>query len=135
MARPIKAFEEFPIVKEAYTQVREHLDTMIQAGNRPELGAIDPPLWHYIHSCVPDQFSLPPLGKAASAIGPRCKEMVIPLLVSGQLDPCAFATVIRDSTRFSQFIETWISRKVGSRVIAKKRVNRDRPEDNGQAAA
>lgn len=44
MAAPVKAFREFHIVKEAYTQVRDHLDHIIKIENCPELGAIDPPL-------------------------------------------------------------------------------------------
>lgn len=125
MAAPVQSFKEFPIVKEAYTQVREHLDHMIKVENRPELGAIDPPLWNYIHSCVPISLGLDSLGNASTDIGPRCKKMVTPLLISGQLDPELYAATIRDKSRLRLFVENWIARKPSSRVIAKKRAIRN----------
>ena len=121
MARPVSAFREFPVVKQAYTHIRERLKTMIRNANRPELGAIDPPLWHYIHSCVPAHFVLPELGKAATGIGLRCKEMVMPLLVSGQISSQDYAARIMDSVRFEEFIRHWIGRELGSRPLGKQR--------------
>lgn len=135
MAAPVKAFREFPVVKEAYTQVRDRLKSITAEQNRPELGAIDPPLWLYIRSCVPEAFSLPALGHAASGIGPRCKEMVIPLLTSGQLDPEVYAATICDTARLDRFLEKWIARKLGGRGIEKTRNIRHKLEDDGQAAA
>ena len=116
MARPISAFREFPIVKQAYTHVRNHLDIMIRSQNHPGLGAIDPPLWHYMHSCVPEQHALPDLGKNAVAIGARCQEMVKPILFSGQLTPQNYAARIMDSERFDRFIDKWIARELGNRA-------------------
>lgn len=121
MAAPIKAFREFPAVKQAYTHIRGRLDTMIRTENRPELGAIDLPLWNYIHSCVPERFSIPTLGNAGTAIGPRCTEMVIPLLTSGQLPPQDYADRIMDSGRFEQFIHGWTTRELGGRPLGRKR--------------
>lgn len=135
MAAPVKAFREFPAVKDAYTQVRERLKSITLEKNCPELGLVDVPLWLYLRSCVPEIFCLPALGHAASGIGPRCKEMVMPLLISGQLDPEAFAATIRDTGRLRLFVEHWIARKPGGRVTAKKKILRGKPDDNGQAAA
>ena len=121
MPRPISAFSEYLCVKQAYAHIRECLKNMVQKENRPELGAIDPPLWHYMHSCVPGHFDLPELGKAATAIGPRCTKMIMPLLVSGKLTPHDYAARIMDPYRFQQFIRSWISRDLGSRPLGKKR--------------
>lgn len=59
----------------------------------------------------------------------------MPLLISGQLDPEAFASTIRNTARLRLFVEHWIARKPSSRVIAKKKIHRNKPEDNGEAAA
>jgi hypothetical protein len=135
MAAPVKAFNQFPVVKEAYTEVRDRLKTITAQQNRPELGLVDVPLWNYIHSSVPEVFALPELGHAASGIGPRCEEMVMPLLMSGHLDPEVYAATIRDTARLQRFVEDWIARKPGSRVNVKKKANKKSPEDNSQAAA
>jgi hypothetical protein len=135
MARPVKAFNQFPVVKEAYAHVRDRLKSITAEQNRPELGLVDVPLWLYIHSCVPEAFRLPVLRHAASGIGPRCKKMVMPLLTSAQLDPEVYAATIRDTVRLHLFVEKWISRKPKGRLAEKKKIHRNKPEDNGQAAA
>lgn len=135
MARPVSAFRKFPIVKQAYTHVRERLFTMIRSENHPGLGAIDLPLWNDIHSCVPESFSIPDLGNGGTAIGPRCKKMVIPLLTSGQLSPQDYSCSIMDSSRFEQFIGSWCTRQLGNRAAGKERAQTPPPDSLRDLAA
>jgi hypothetical protein len=121
MSSQVSAFKSFPVVKAAYIDARDRLRSIINERNCPELGLIDVPLWRFVHSCVPDGFPIPPLGKGAARIGMRCQGMILPLLDSGALDPGEYAASIRDPGRLDQFIETWVARDLGNRVIAIKR--------------
>lgn len=59
----------------------------------------------------------------------------MPLLTSGQLDADLYAATICDTARLRLFVESWIARKPGSRVIAKKKIIRHKPEGDDHEAA
>lgn len=124
MARPVSAFQTYPIANDAYADVRTRLNAIIRERSLPELGDINIPLWEFIHSCVPAHLELPPLKRAGTGINLLCREMILHLFDTGALDPVEFATSIRDGSRLDSFITTWLNRDLGNRAIAKKRALR-----------
>lgn len=118
MARPASAFHDFPVVNQAYAEMRTCLKAMIDRQNRPEIGRIVVPAWAYMHACVPEEFALPPLRHEANLVAARCLEMVNPLLQSGTLSPELYASRVSDADRLSRFINQWIQRPRKGRALA-----------------
>lgn len=121
MPRPINAFSEFPVVNEAYAAARAAVQERKLREDSPELGLVDVPLWRFVHSCVPDCFRLPDLSNAATRIGRRCQEWILPLLRSGELVPEEFAAKVRDRQRLEEFLTNWVSRSLGGRARGKRK--------------
>jgi hypothetical protein len=125
MPRPANAFEDYPVINEAYANARKVVLAIIDDfnGSHPEgLGhwAKDLPIMDYIQSCIPRHLDPPEFGRNTLKVQQRIRDILYPHLERGEFSPEQFAAWLGEADRATRFTNQWMREREPSRKRGKQ---------------